>query len=353
MNGCGGAETRAMVAAMHVDAPRMTRHLRARDLGPWLLAAAGLALASLVALGCGPADRPGGDDDDGAGADGGPGFIDARPVEGADAGACNEVIDVVLVLDVSSSMGFVLDKLGTEIDGVVTAANQKAADAHFGLIVFADNHRLDDTGPLGGGKIHIAAASLKSAFQNAKTVYTNNNRNPGDGPGGPTTQNPICEENANDALYAAATDFPWRDNATRVVIVATDDTFLERPDNYGDRDGDGDTTSPGNPKEGDYPAARTMPETVAALVNNRVRVFSFTRLAPPAFPELVQCGTPRRFAWAAISDGWSTPYKSMPPLPIATDGANFDLAQVQSGALSLASTINQVVVDSYCNPPVP
>jgi hypothetical protein len=314
-----------------------------------------LLTLSLTLAACAPDGRDpgGGGDDDAPGGDGGADFVDARPVEGSDAGGeCTDVVDVVLVLDVSSSMNFVLDKLGTEIPQVVTAANGLAPDAHFGLIAFVDNHRLDTSGPLEGGKVHTAASTLQAAFDMYQSVYTDKNRNPGDGPSGPTTQNPICEENANDALYAAATEFPWRDNATRVIIVATDDTFLDRPDNYGDRDGDGDTTSTDYPKEGNYPALRTMPETVAALKAKKVRVFSFTRITPPSLPELSQCGTPRRFPWADIADGWSMPYKGNEPFPDATDGKNFDLAQVQAGSLSLATTINEVVLESYCNPPV-
>src|SRR5690606_14716557 len=104
--------------------------------------------------------------------------------------------------------------------------------AHFGLVLFVDNVKVDDSGAAGGGKIHTAAATLQSAFADAKATYTTPNRNPGDGPTGPTTQNPICEENALDALHDAVTEFPWREGSARVVIVATDDTFLERPDNY-------------------------------------------------------------------------------------------------------------------------
>ena len=268
--------------------------------------------------------------------------------QGGGGGDCQEVVDVVLVLDVSSSMGFVLDQLGDDIDKVVNAANELAPDAHFGLIAFADNYRLVLGGDLDGGAVHTQAASLISAFADVQATYTNADRNPGDGPGGPVLQNPICEENALDALHAAATAFPWREQATRVIITATDDTFLERPDNYGDRDGDGDTTSTDFPSEGDYPAEWTMAETVAALTDARARVFSFTRLDPPALFE--RCGTGRRLDWADITDGWTTPYGGATPIPAATDGQNFDLASVQAGTLSLADTINDVVVESYCNP---
>lgn len=267
-----------------------------------------------------------------------------------DAFQCRGVIDLVFVLDVSSSMGFVLDTLKAEIDKVVDASNKLAPDAHFGLVSFVDNHRIDASGPLSAGIVHTQAATLRAAFADVKATYTDNDRNPGDGPSGPTLQNPICEENAIDALYAAAEEFPWRQNANRVIIVATDDTFLERPDNYGDRDGDGKTDKQDFPREGDYPAKRTLAETVALLKTNKVRVFAFTRLLPPGPFDFRKCGTGRRLPWAAVSAGWSAPYAGQPPLPPATGGQNFDLDKVFVGQLSLTETINNMVLDSQCKP---
>jgi len=301
--------------------------------------------AALCLVACGPSVSGSDDDDDTGRGDGG---MDGAPATGEDAG-CSDVVDVVFVLDTSSSMGFVLSQLEDQIAGVVTAANGVAPDAHFGLIAFQDNHRLDATGPLEGGVVHTTAASLQAAFRTYRTTYTNSNRNPGDGPTGPTTQNPICEENSLDALYAAAADFPWRPNATRVVILATDDTFLEAPDNYGDRDHDGDTTSTDYPREGNYPARHRMAETVTRLQDARVRVFSFSLLQPPGL--LDRCGTPRRLDWGRITAGWPRPYSGAEPIPAATDARNYDLAQVRDGALSLSATINEVVLDSFCDPP--
>jgi hypothetical protein len=296
-----------------------------------------VGLASILFfVACGPSGRDNVDGNTGG---------DGRVIDGA---PCEEVIDVVFVLDTSSSMDFVLTKLEQQIGQVVSASNMVAPDAHFGLIVFQDNHFLDNTGQLNGGVVHTSATSLQAAFANYRNVYTANNRNPGDGPTGPTTQNPICEENSLDALYAAADSFPWRADATRVVIVATDDTFLERPDNYGDRDHDGDTTSTDFPKEGNYPAARTMTETVTALKTAKVRVFSFSRITQPNILE--RCGTGRRFPWADITDGWTTQYMGQAPIPDQTDGGNYDLDMVKNGSLSLSATINEVVLDSHCNP---
>ena len=290
--------------------------------------------AALLLTGCGPSSRDG--TVDAAGSN--------QPT--VDAGECKEVIDVVFVLDTSSSMDFVLTKLESQIADVVAASNMVAADSHFGLIAFQDNFALDMTGSQQA--VHTTAASLQTAFRNYKNVYTANNRNPGDGPSGLTTQNPICEENSLDSLYAATSLFPWRANATRIVILATDDTFLEATDNYGDRDGDGLTNKTDYPREGNYPAARTMSETVAALRAAKVRVFSFSRITQPNILE--RCGTGRRYPWADITDGWTTPYKNNPPIPTQTDGGNYDLDLVKSGTLNLATTINEVVLDSHCNP---
>ena len=281
------------------------------------------------------------------------GFLDSDASVSDASGTCTDSLDVVFVLDVSSSMGFVLDKLGVEIDQVVTAAaqlttNAQASEPHFGLIPFVDNHVIDLGGTLEGGAVHLDGNSLRNAFKFHLNTFTTPNRNPGDGPTGPTTQNPICEENALDALHAAAADFPWRPNATHIIILATDDTFLERPDNYGDRDGDGLTDKTNYPSEGDYPALWTVPETVDALKAQRVRVFTFTARGDAT----THCGTGRRLPVEARAAGWSAPYWSNPPVPDATDGANFDLELVRAGQLSLAETINGVVLDSYCNPPV-
>ncbi|HUS30683.1 MAG TPA: hypothetical protein VMZ53_19370 [Kofleriaceae bacterium] len=289
----------------------------------------------VVASACGPTSRDG-ETADAAGSN------TPQP----DAGECKEVIDVVFVLDTSSSMDFVLTKLDAQIADVVTASNMVAADSHFGLIAFQDNYALDKTGSM--MSIHTSATSLQTAFRNYRDNYTAYNRNPGDGPSGQPTQNRICEENSLDSLYAAANEFPWRSNATRIVILATDDTFLEASDNYGDRDGDGQTNKTDFPREGNYPAARTMANTVASLRMNKIRVFSFSRITQPSF--LDRCGTGRRLPWASITDGWSTPYKSQPPIPTQTDGGNYDLDKIKAGTLSLSATINEVVLDSHCNP---
>lgn len=322
------------------------------------LARIALGLTSLLVLHCGSSSREGFDGapepaDTSASPttpppSSSPFATDAGVASAPDASACTEDIDVVLALDVSSSMAFVLDKLDGEIDKVVTASNALKAGAHFGLVTFVDNTLLDATGDAEGGKVHTGARTLRTAFANAKKVYTEPNRNPGDGPNGPTMQNPICEEDALDALHDAAAIFPWRASAARIVIVVTDDTFLEKPDNYGDRDGDGKTNRTDFPREGDYPAHFTVDETVAALKDAKARVFSFTRVKAPGLLD-VSCGTGRRHSSnASVTYGWSKPYAGKAPIPVATGGKNFDLDEVRTGTRSLADTINEVVLETHC-----
>ena len=258
---------------------------------------------------------------------------------------CTEDIDVVLVIDTSSSMNFVLQALEEEFVNVVQASNALKQGAHFGAVFFQDNALLDVSGDEEGGKVHLGHESLVSAFSTMRTVYTRNNRNPGDGPTGPSTQNPICEENSLDALHLAATDFPWRENAARVAVVVTDDTFLEADDNYGDRDGDGDTTSTSYPREGDYPAQFTLAQTVTALQTAGVKVFSFTQ-AGASF----ECGTGRRHdSGDSVTYGWSAPYEGQAPIPEQTGGKNYDLAEIRSGSLHLDEAINGIVLETRCN----
>lgn len=267
----------------------------------------------------------------------------------ADDRICTQDIDVVIVLDVSSSMGFVLDKLGADIAGIVDAANKLKDGAHFGFVGYADNAAFGLGGSDANGRVHTKATTLKKAFTDMKATYTSKNRNPGDGPTGPETQNPICEENALDALHLAAAEFPWRPTAARIVIIATDETFLQGADNYGDRDDDGDTTSTDFPREGDYPAVHTFGETIKALKDAKARVFSVTRTKAPSFLDPGKCGTGRRFSEAdAITFGWTKPYEGEDPIPKQTDGKNFDLEGVRTDKISLEDAINEVVLETHC-----
>lgn len=272
--------------------------------------------------------------------DAGPGIVGDGSTADAQPGACTEDIDVVLAIDTSSSMNFVLEALESEFEQVVSSSNALKQGAHFGAVFFQDNVLLDENGDQEGGKVHLGSASLAASFRTMREVYTARNRNPADGPSGPVDQNPVCEENSLDALHVAATQFPWRPNAARIVVIVTDDTFLENPDNYGKK-----ATGDWGPwREGDYPAASTVAETVAALQAANVKVFSFTTMNGRT-----SCGTGRRItASDAEGYGWSLPYNGAAPIPEQTSGQNFDLADVRSGTTHLDVAINDIVLRTHC-----
>ena len=93
----------------------------------------------------------------------------------------------------------------------------------------------------------------------------------------------------------------------------------------------------------------TGPERfVFARIQREIGQLANSRITQPNILE--RCGTGRRYPWADITDGWTTPYKGNPPIPTQTDGGNYDLDLVKSGTLNLATTINEVVLDSHCNP---
>ena len=133
------------------------------------------------------------------------------------------------------------------------------------------------------------------------------------------------------------------------MILATDDTFLERSDNYGDRDGDGLTNKTDYPREGNYPAARTMSETVdraARRARPRVLVLAHdaARTSSSAAVPAAVCRGP------TITDGWTTPYKtSRRSRRRPTAGTTISTRSRPARSRS-PTTINKVVLDSHCNP---
>lgn len=72
----------------------------------------------------------------------------------------------------------------------------------------------------------------------------------------------------------------------------------------------------------------------------------------PHLLDLTRCGTGRRHpSDDSVTYGWSKPYDGKAPIPDQTGGKNFDLDAVRDGKLSLAATINEVVLQSHCAGP--
>lgn len=252
-----------------------------------------------------------------AGGSGG-GIIDAGTGDGAggagDGGVCTQNVDIVFVMDVSTSMGPFLNKLAQEINVVDSAvqALKLPAPPQYGLAVFVDDVLL-----MNSGAPYADVNILKSDFQSWSQFTASNQQVKAGG------FNTTWPENSLDALYLAATSFQWRPKAgtLRIVIHTTDDTFWEGP-----------SSQNGVAINYDYP------QTLKILQDQEIRVFSFASKLGGS----CEC--------LDVSGGWFGPFNGSPAMPQATGGGVFELDQVLSGQISLSASINGAVVDSLCKP---
>lgn len=228
--------------------------------------------------------------------------------------ACEQSIDIVFVMDVSTTMGGFINMLADEmleVDAAIQALDLPL-EPHYGLAVF-----VDDAALLNGGAPYADATALRDDFI-MWSNFTASNQQVGGG-----NSNSTWTENSLDALYLAATGFQWRpaDTTTRIVIHTTDDTFW-----------DGPTTGNGIMIQHGYA------ETVQALQDATARVYSFADDIGGSCSCL------------DVTPGWSAPYMGMLPIPEATDGGVYDIGNVLSGTVSLTDAINTAVEESYCEP---
>ncbi len=269
----------------------------------------------------GPGPRPDADGgDDGRSDTGGDANPDGRddgiPDWTTDETECVQDLDIVFVLDVSTSMTPVLSALRDGIADVWTRAVEISPDPWFGLVVFVDDVRVTNE-----GRTYATMGTLQNEFEYWREFCSSNRE-----PGGSSGFNNDCPENSLDALWEAANRFPWRPDSLRMIILATDDTFVERPQTLG---------------SADIMVQRTYPEVLAALREREIRVAAF------AARESSNCGIPPLHD---TEPGFFTPYGADPPLPEATGAPVFDIMNVMSGSVSMAEAIGDVILDEYCTP---
>jgi hypothetical protein len=288
------------------------------DARRWITA----VLVLLWAVGCSdpvddtyvPRDVPRADDG-GTGEGGADADADADATTDVDA-ECNDVIDVVFVLDVSTSMTPVLGALHAGIGDVWSAALGLSPDARFGLVVF-----VDDVMVTRGGEPYGSLVELQDEFQHWRDFCSSN-----DEPGGSGGYNTDCPENTLDAVWAAATAFPWRDNAVRIIVLATDDTFVERPDALGS----------------DWiEVQHTYAEVRDEVLAREIRVAAF------AAHDSSNCSIPPTHD---AEPGLFSDWLGLPALPASTGAQVFDIQDVRSGALSMSEAISDVILNEYCTP---
>lgn len=238
---------------------------------------------------------------------------DAGPPPDAPVHTCNAPLDIVFVVDVSTSMTEEAERLRGGIESIWNAARALATDVQFGLVVF-----VDDALAVNGCAPFASLASLQSELAEWRD-FCSGNRSPSS-----DAANRDCAENSLDALWIAATSCPWRPGATRVVVHVTDDTFAERPTRLSSA----------------VSVQTTYAEVAEALVSRELRLGAF---AVPGAGEYCGAGSS-----PDVGRGFHAPYAGMPSLPLQTGGRAYDLRQVRSGTLDMAAAIRDLIEDEYC-----
>jgi hypothetical protein len=232
---------------------------------------------------------------------------------------CDAPIDIVFVVDVSTSMADEVFGIDRGIASIWSTALDLSGNVQFSLVVFVDSMLLVN------GCTPFADQATLSAELGRWRTFTSTNAQPAGGP-----SNSDCAENSIDALYGAATTCPWRAGSTRVLIHVTDDTFAERPDMLAADPIFG----------GGVPVLHTYAEAVGALVSSEIRVGVF---AAPGAGEYCGAG-----ASDDVGQGFHAPYLGMASIADATGGRAWSIRDVRSGALDMAVAINELLEDEYC-----
>lgn len=251
-------------------------------------------------------------------ADGGPPRDLGPPIDFGPPATCTAPIDVVFVVDVSTSMADDLARVRTGLRSIAAAAQALTPDSSFSLVVF-----VDDAVAEASCAPFASVDAIEAAFDRWR-AFCSTNGNPGGG-----GSNADCAENSLDAMYLAATTCPWRTGATRILIHVTDDTFAERPE-----------VLSGSPFGGGIPVQHTYDEVVAELQRFEVRVGAFA--APGAGEECGAGSSPN------VGQGFHEPYEGRDSLPVATGGRAWSIRDVRAGTLDMATAINEMVMAEYC-----
>jgi hypothetical protein len=226
-------------------------------------------------------------------------------------------LDIVFVVDVSTTMAFMLDRIEQQLASVDAEARAQGLDARYGLVVFVDDVLLANN-----GQPYADLTALRSELAGWQR-FTASNRQIGS-----ETLNLDWPENTLDAVHAAATGFAWRpaDTTLRLIVHATDDDFGEAP-----------AIQSGQAVQHSYT------QTVTALRAAQVRLLSFAAKVGG------QCEC------LDVRPGLFTRFHGRPSLPGATGGAVFDIDEVASGKLGFVAAVAGAIKSGVCSSyaPVP
>jgi von Willebrand factor type A domain len=231
------------------------------------------------------------------------GALDAAPSP-LDATSTCAALDLVLVVDESSSMTAALAKLRSEVGGLVSSLEALDPNAQVALVTFVDDARAARDGQA----LDVPALEAELADAAARAPM---NHSPVSG-----VVNQDCAENALDALALAATLPALRPGSERLVLVLTDDTFAENPSVLS------------GPYGGGVVVQSTYASLSQTLVARGLHVSALTRTGAGR-----ACGAP--VASAQVGPGFDSPWNGQPSLPDATGGGWSDLDVWLAGNLDL------------------
>lgn len=257
-------------------------------------------------------------------------------------GSCNQDVDIVFVLDVSGSMIPPLSRLESEVSLVDAALQSKNLPhpPHYGLVIFVDTPQT-----MNMGMPYADIEALKTELSSQIMITQGD---PARQLGGAMSDNLTWPEDALDGLYAAASDFQWRDPAKtlRTIILITDASFWDLTTASSGHDSENNTS-------GFFPTHKSMhgyDDTIKALRMQQIWVNTFAAktggppdgmMSPPSHGD-------NRGTTVNVGIGYFEPYMGKPPIAMATGGLAWDVDDVYDMKISLATPINQSIEAHQC-----
>jgi hypothetical protein len=223
------------------------------------------------------------------------------PLDGVGLEVEGAAVDIVFVVDVSTSMDEEMIGLYDAIRELFDYAEDQNVDLYAGLTTFVNDVRVHRNGaPLSRPSFFAELDSQLTYFHTPDGELARN------------VANEDFPENVLDALYLAADSFAFRAGVPRLMILLTDDTFYEAPAEFSDG----------------TPALHTYAQTLARLGEAQVALTSIHN--------------------SDLGAGLSTSYSGQPSLVAATGGSWHEVAGIAGGTLDLSTLIVGLVSDVGC-----
>jgi len=247
---------------------------------------------------------------------------DAPGLDAGDAGplVCSEPLDLVITLDVSSSMTEDVARLRDAAPALFAAVREASTDTRISLVVFVDDVvAVEDCASFDTPEALAAALEQWRGF-------TTTNRSPVSAIG-----NVDCVENSLDAIANVVTGCARRAGGLAVILHVTDDTFAERPAVLSGPFGRG------------VLVASTYLEVSDALAREGITFVALTATGAGA-----SCGGPP--ISPDVGRGFHTPFGTELSLPERTGGEAWDLRAARAGTLDVASSLDALLARLACQP---